>query len=81
MPPLQAARLQATNSVKTHLLSLLLATAVLLPAQPAPVHGSASLASVHVCAVYDCEQWRRDHPRPAGKRLADLDAGEFARCG
>ena len=50
---------------------------LLLLAQPAPVQASASPTdSVHVCALYDYEQWRRDHPRPAGKRLADLDVGE-----
>ena len=27
-------------------------------------------------AVGDYEQWRRDNPRPAGKRLADLNVGE-----
>ena len=32
--------------------------------------------SVHFCAPFDYEQWRREHPRPAGKRLAALDAGE-----
>ena len=32
--------------------------------------------SIHFCAVDDYEQWRRDHPRPAAKRLADLNAGE-----
>ena len=28
------------------------------------------------CAPFDYEQWRRDHPRPAGKRLAALNRGE-----
>ena len=28
------------------------------------------------CAPFDYEQWRRDHPRPAGKRLAGLNVGE-----
>ena len=32
--------------------------------------------SVHFCAPFDYEQWRRDHPRPAGKALEALDAGE-----
>ena len=31
--------------------------------------------SVHFCA-FDHEQWRRDHPEPAAKRLADLNVGE-----
>ena len=37
---------------------------------------SPSADSVHFCAPFNYEQWRRDHPRPAGKRLADLDVGE-----
>ena len=42
-----------------------------------PVHASPPPAdSVHFCAVYDYEKWRRDHPRPAAKRLADLNVGE-----
>ena len=31
--------------------------------------------SVHFCAPFDYEQWRRDHPRPAAKQLAALDTG------
>ena len=43
----------------------------------AVAHASAPPAdSVHFfCKSFDYEQWRRDHPRPAGKRLA-LDVGE-----
>ena len=42
----------------------------------AVAHASSSPAdSVHFCQLIDYEQWRRDHPRPAGKRLA-LDVGE-----
>ncbi len=43
-----------------------------------PVAGLASslpVDSVHFCALFDYEQWRRDHPRPASKRLADLNVG------
>ncbi len=32
--------------------------------------------SVHFCAPFDYEQWRRDHPRPAAKPLGDLNVGE-----
>ena len=32
--------------------------------------------SVHFCAPFDYEEWRRDHPRPAAKRPADLNVGE-----
>ena len=31
---------------------------------------------VPFCAPFDYEQWRRDHPLPAGKRLAGLNVGE-----
>ena len=48
-----------------------------LSSAPQIAHASASPAdSVHFCVPFDYEQWRRDHPRPAGKRLADLDVGE-----
>ena len=40
-------------------------------------HASSPPAdSVHFCAFDDYEQWRRDHPQPAAKRLANLNAGE-----
>ena len=40
-------------------------------------HASSPPAdSVHVCLPFDDEQWRRDHPRPAAKRLANLIVGE-----
>jgi len=43
----------------------------------AVAHASSSPADrVHFCAPFDYEQWRRDHPRPAGKRLAALNKGE-----
>ena len=43
----------------------------------AVAHASSSPDdSVHFCAPFDYEQWRRDHPRPAGKRLAALNVGE-----
>ena len=43
----------------------------------AVAHASSPPAdSVHFCAIFDYEQWRRDHPRPAAKRLTDLNVGE-----
>ena len=43
----------------------------------AVVHASPSPAdNVHFCLPFDYEQWQRDHPLPAGKRLANLDVGE-----
>ena len=68
---------------------LMLATCFLaLLSPPEVVHASASPAdSVHFCllavqnsaqagAVFDYEQWQRDHLRPAAKPLGDLNAGE-----
>ncbi len=44
---------------------------------PLTAHASSPPAdSVHFCAFDDYERSRRDHPRPAAKRLADLDVGE-----
>ena len=41
------------------------------------VHASSPPAdSIHFCAVFDYEQWRRDHPPPAGKWAADLNVGK-----
>ncbi len=43
---------------------------------------SASLAAsppddtVHFCLPFDYEQWRRENPRPAAKRAAELNVGE-----
>ena len=63
--------------MKTHLLPVILALPGLLLVQPASVHGSAPPAdSVHFCAFDDHERWRRDHPRPAAKPLANLNVGE-----
>ena len=43
----------------------------------AVAHASPSTAdSVHFCLPFDYERWQRDHPLPAGKRLADRNVGE-----
>ena len=52
------------------LIGLLLSPLAVVHAAPSPAD------SVHFCLPFDYEQWRRDHPHPAGKRLADLDVGE-----
>ena len=52
------------------LIGLILSPLATVHAAPSPDD------SVHFCAPFDYEQWRRDHPRPAGKRLAALDVGE-----
>ena len=36
----------------------------------------AGVDSAQYCVQFDYEQWRRDHPLPAGKRAASLNAGE-----
>ena len=66
----------AHNGLRLPHTTLLLAAGLLL-AQSAPVHGSLPTdESVHFSVPFDYEQWRRDHPRPAAKRLADLNVGE-----
>lgn len=59
-----------SNSFLTALLALLLT-----PAAGAFASTSAS-DSVHFCVPFDYDQWRHDHPRPAGKRAAGLNVGE-----
>ncbi len=49
---------------------------VLLWPPPAANASPPPADSVRICAFDDYEQWRRDHPRPAAKPLADLDVGE-----
>ena len=56
--------------------SAVLALIGLILSPLAVAHASSPPAdSVHFCQLIDFEQWRRDHPRPAGKRLA-LNKGE-----
>ena len=44
---------------------------------PQAAHGSTPPAdSGHFCAFDEHQQWRRDHPRPAAKPLANLNVGE-----
>ena len=53
------------------------ASFILILSPLAVAHASSPPAdSVHFCAPFDYEQWRREYPRPAGKRLAALDVGE-----
>ena len=57
------------RSVFFALIGLILSPLALAYASSSPAD------SVHFCQLIDYEQWRRDHPRPAGKRLANLDVG------
>ena len=52
------------------LLALVLSPSAFVHASPPPAD------SLHFCLPFDYDQWRRDHPRPAAKRLADLHTGE-----
>ena len=52
------------------LIGLILSPLAVVHAAPSPAD------SVHFCAPFDYEQWRRDHPRPAAKRLSDLNEGQ-----
>ena len=57
--------------------SALFALLVLILSPLTVAHASSPPTdSVHFCAFFDYEQWRRDHPRPAAKRLEALDTGE-----
>ncbi len=48
-----------------------------LVASLSAAHSSSPPAdSVHVCAFDEHQQWRRDRPRPAAKRPANLNVGE-----
>ena len=78
-----------SSDLKAHVVGCVLSVlAVLMLSPPEVVHASASPAdSVHFCllavqnsaqagAVFDYEQWQRDHLRPAAKPLGDRNAGE-----
>ncbi len=52
------------------LIGLILSPLTMAYASPSPAD------STYFCAFDDREQWRRDHPRPAAKRLANLNVGE-----
>ena len=56
--------------------STFFAVIILVLSPMAAVYASSPADSVHFCLPFDYEQWRRDHPRPAAKRLANLNVGE-----
>ena len=61
-------------SVLYYTLALLIC---LLLSPPQVAHASSAPPdSANFCAPIDYEQWRRDHPLPAAKRLAGLNVGE-----
>ena len=59
-----------SNSVIQALLVLLLTPAAGVSAT------TPASDSVHFCVPFDYEQWRREHPLPAGKWAADQNVGE-----
>ena len=56
--------------------SALFALIGLILSPPLAHAASPPADSVHLCTPFDYEQWRRDHPRPAAKQLANLNVGE-----
>ena len=58
------------HSVFFALIGLILSPLAVAYAAPSPAD------SVHFCQVLDFEQWERDRPRPAAKRLVNLNVGE-----
>ena len=66
---------QADTRLNSKLALFALISLILSPLSVA--HASPSTAdSVLFCGLSDYEQWQRDHPRPAGKALQDLNRGE-----
>ena len=59
----------ASNLAVILLLGLFILPLALVHASPPPPD------SIHFCA-FEYERWRRDHPRPAAKRPANLNVGE-----
>ena len=58
------------HSAPFTLLGMVFLSAAFVHASPPPAD------SVHSCLHVDFEQWKQEHPRPALKRLADLNVGE-----
>ena len=63
-------RLPVSSWLAAGLFALLCQPAVVSHASPPEVDG------VHFCVVLDHEAWLREHPEPAGKVAAELNAGE-----
>ena len=49
---------------------------LLLSPLSAALAASPPADSIHFCLPFDYEQWRRENPRPAAKRAAELNVGE-----
>ena len=62
--------------MRNQVLRLTLFVVVWIPSSSQAATSSSPTDSLHFCQIVDFEQWRRDHPPPSGKRLADLNVGE-----
>ncbi len=63
--------------MKPYILRLPFVILLWLLLSPCAVSASLSVSdSVQYCVPVDSEQWRRENPRPAGKRAANLNVGE-----
>ena len=56
--------------------SLFMLLGLLLSPLSAALAASPPADSIHFCVPFDYEQWRRENPRPAAKRAAELNVGE-----
>ena len=62
--------------LRNPVIRLTLSVLVWIPGSSQAATSSSPGDGLHWCAIFDYEQWRRDHPLPAAKGLADLDVGE-----
>ncbi len=62
--------------LRNPVIRLALLVLVWIPGSSQAATPSSPTDSLHWCAIFDYEQWRRDHPLPAAKGLADLVVGE-----
>ncbi len=78
LPVADPMRDQGNTAMKAFVLAAVFfgVASVLLWPPPAANASPPPPDSVRICAFDDYERWRRDHPRPAAKPLADLNVGE-----
>ena len=64
------------NSIASHFVFFALIGLIISPLAVGAHTSSSPTGSVHSYVPFDYEEWRREYPRPAGKRLAALNRGE-----